>query len=56
MRTLGLLLLLLGALSYTLPIYRELLPFVVPVGSDDTRYAGATYVILGIIALIWSRR
>jgi len=56
MRTLGLLLLLLGALSYTLPIYRELLPFVVPVGSDDTRYAGATFVILGIIALIWSRR
>jgi len=56
MRTLGLLLLLLGALSYTLPIYRELLPFVVPVGSDDTRYAGAAFVILGIIALIWSRR
>ncbi|MEO8881892.1 MAG: hypothetical protein ABI377_00495 [Devosia sp.] len=56
MRTLGLLLLLLGALSYTLPIYRELVPIVIPIGSDDSRYIGATFVILGVIALIWSRR
>jgi len=56
MRTIALLFLLAAALTYMLPYYRSILPITVPLEDGQTANVAAALVIVGIIALIWSRR
>jgi len=56
MRTIALLFLLLGALTYLLPYYRGVVPFDIPLGDNQTVNVASALVILGIVAIIVSRR
>jgi uncharacterized membrane protein len=56
MRTIALLFLLFGALTYLLPDYRSLVPLEIPLGDKETVNVASALVILGLVALVVSRR
>jgi hypothetical protein len=54
MRSIALLLLLLGVLVYLLPNYRSILPISVPLTGSDVFYVAVVSVGLGLVLFILS--
>ena len=55
MRTMSLILLLAGTLTFLLPYYRDLLPFEVGLDASSVMNLGSLFVIFGLIGILWSR-
>lgn len=56
MRSIALLLLLLGVLVYLLPTYRRILPIWIPLTDGDSLYVAVVSVGLGLVLFFLSLR
>ena len=55
MRSLSLLLFLLGVLTYLFPYYRWAVPVTIPLSNADTPLVAGLLVLAGLALFVWSR-